>query len=199
MSKNSFSVDYEVYNVNTNETFDRKTMVVEVTDKQLREMAKVMENNGGFAPEFSVFQHVYDYLCEESIMDYQENYIPDDDEFWEKYNIELCEKVPDELLQAADKYVKHKEVNIIYYYEEEGEEKNGNALVRLPSATYQTMVEAARTKPSEQEDFAHLKNACPKVYDEVKKLVANEAGDAITDFILREFPYQVLEQAMASM
>ena len=45
MSKNTFSVDYEVYNVNTNETIDRKSMEVELTDKQLREMAKVMENN----------------------------------------------------------------------------------------------------------------------------------------------------------
>ncbi len=199
MSKNTFSVDYEVYNVNTNETIDRKTMEVELTDKQLQEMAKVMENNGGFAPEFSVFQHVYDYLCEECFMDYQENYAPDDDEFWEKNSIDLGEQLPDELLQAAEKYVKHKEVNIIYYNEEEGEEKTGNALVRLPSATYRAMVEAARTKPSEKEDFAHLKDTCPEVYDEVKKLVANEAGDAMTNFILKEFPYQVLEQAMASM
>ena len=107
--------------------------------------------------------------------------------------------MPDELLQAAENYVKHKEVNIIYYFEVEGEEKTGNALVRLPSASYRAMVEAARTKPSETEDFAHLKDTCPEVYDEVKKLVANEAGDAITNFILKEFPYQVLEQAMASM
>ena len=199
MSKKTFSVDYEVYNVNTNETVDRKRMEVELTDKQLQEMGKVMENNGGFAPEFSVFQHVYDYLCEESFKDYQEKYAPNDDEFWEKNSIDLGEQLPDELLQAAEKYVKHKEVNIIYYYEEEGEEKNGNALVWLPSATYQAMVETVRTKPSEKEDFAHLKDTCPNVYNEVKKLVANEAGDAMTNFILKEFPYQVLEQAMASM
>ena len=185
--------------MDTDETIDRKSMEVEVTDKQLREMAKVMENNGGFAPEFSVFQDVYDYLCEECFMDYQENYAPDDEEFWEQNSIDLGEQLPDELLQAAEIYVKHKEVNIIYYYEEEGAEKTGNALVQLPSATYQAMVEAAKTKLSEKEDFAHLKDTCPKVYDEVKKLVANEAGDAITDFILKEFPYQVLEQAMASM
>ena len=199
MSKNTFSVDYEVYDLNTDETIDRKSMEVEVTDKQLREMAKVMENNGGFAPEFSVFQDVYDYLCEECFMDYQENYAPDDEEFWEQNSIDLGEELPDELLQAAEIYVKHKEVNIIYYYEEEGVEKTGNALVQLPSATYQAMVEAAKTKLSEKEDFTHLKDTCPKVYDEVKKLVANEAGDAITDFILKESPYLVLVQAMASM
>ncbi len=199
MNKNTFSVDYEVYNVNTDETIDRKTMEVEVTDKQLQEMAKVMEDNGGYAPEFSVFQHVYDYLCEECFMDYQENYAPDDDEFWEMFSIDLGEQLPDNLLQAVEKYVKHKEVNIIYYYVEEGVEKNGNALVKLPSATYQIMVEVAKTKPSEREDFAYLKDTCPKVYDEVKKLVAKEAGDDITNFILKEFPYQVLEQAMASL
>jgi hypothetical protein len=153
MSKNTFSIDYEVYNVNTDETIDRKTMEVELTDKQLREMAKVMENNGGFAPEFSVFQHVYDYLCEECFMDYQENYAPDDDEFWEKNSIDLGEQLPDELLQAAEKYVRHKEVNIIYYYEVEEEEKTGNALVRLPSATYQAFVEATMTKTTKKSDF----------------------------------------------
>ena len=199
MSKNTFKVDYEVYNVNTDETIDRKSMWVEVTDRQIRELAQVMENNGGYAPEFSVFQHVYDYLCEECFMDYQENYAPDDEDFWDIYSIDLGEQLPDELLQAAEKYVRYKEVDIVYYYENDGEGKTGNAHVQLPSATYCTMVEAVRTKPSEREDFAHLKETSPEVYDEVKKLVANEAGSAITNFILREFPYQVLEQAMESM
>ncbi len=98
MSKNTFSVGYEVYNVNTNETIDCQTMEVVVTDKQLREMAKVMEDNGGFAPEFSVFQHVYDYLCEECFIDYQENYAPDDDDFWEMHSIDLGDNVPEEML-----------------------------------------------------------------------------------------------------
>ena len=199
MSKNTFSVDYEVYNVNTNETVDRKSMEVEVTDKQLREMAKVMENNGGFAPEFSVFQHVYDYLCEECFMDYQENYAPDDEDFWDIYSIDLGDSLPDELLQAAEKYVRYKEVDIVYYYENDGEGKTGNALVQLPSATYRAMVEAARTKPSEREDFAHLKETFPHVFDEVMLLVAKETGGGKANFILREFPYQVLEQAMESM
>ena len=184
---------------NTNETIDRITIEVNVTEKQLREMAKVIEDNGGFAPEFSVFQEVYDYLCEECFMDNQENYAPDDEEFWEKHSIDFDEQLPDELLQAAEKYVKFKEVNIIFYYEEDGEENNGNALVQLPSATYWAMVEEAKTKPSEIEDFEHLKDTCPKIYEDVKKLVANEAGDAKTNFFLKEFPYQVLEQAMASM
>ena len=42
-------------------------------------------------------------------MHYQENYAPDDDEFWEKNSIDLGEQLPDELLQSAEKYVKHKE------------------------------------------------------------------------------------------
>lgn len=199
MSKNTFSVDYEVYNVNTNETIDRQTMEVEVTDKQLREMAKVMEDNGGFAPEFSVFQHIYDYLCEECIIDYQENYAPYDDDFWEKHNIELSDNVPEEMLQAVEKYIKNKEVNVIYYYEEDGEVRTGNALVKLPSATYRIMVETAKTKPSEKSDFEHLKDTCPEAFDEVIRLVASEAGGVQPHFILKEFPYQVLEQAIASM
>ncbi|MBP5387041.1 MAG: hypothetical protein J6Y97_06610 [Prevotella sp.] len=199
MSKNIFSVDYEIYNVNTNETIDRRSMEVRVSDKQLREIAQVMENNGGYAPELSVFQHIYNYLCEECIMDYQENYAPDDDEFWENHTVDPSENLPDELLEAAEKYVKYKEVNIIYYYEEDGEEKTGNALVQLPVATYQAMVEAAKTKLSEKNDFAHLKEACPKVFDEVLRLVTNEAVNVKTSFILKEFPYQVLEQAMTSM
>ncbi len=198
MSKNTFSVGYEVYNVNTNETIDCQTMEAVVTDKQLKEMAKVMEDNGGFAPEFSVFQHVYDYLCEECFIDYQENYAPDDDDFWEMHSIDLGDNVPEEMLQAVEKYVKTKEVNVIYYYEENGEERTGNALVKLPSATYLAMVETAKTKPSEKSDFEHLKDTCPEAFDEVIRLVAND-GDAPTHFILKEFPYQVLEQAMASM
>lgn len=184
--------------MNTNETIDCQTMEVVVTDKQLREMAKVMEDNGGFAPEFSVFQHVYDYLCEECFMDYQENYAPDDDDFWEMHSIDLGDNVPEEMLQAVEKYVKTKEVNVIYYYEENGEERTGNALVKLPSATYLAMVETAKTKPLEKSDFEHMQDTCPEAFDEVIRLVAND-GDAPSKFILKEFPYQVLEQAMASM
>ena len=189
-------MDYEIYNVNTNETIDRKSMEVEVTDKQLREMAKVMENNGGYAPVFSAFLNIYGYLTEECINNYQEYYAPDDDEFWEKNTVDLGEELPEELLQAAEKYVKHKEVNIIFYYEEEGEEKTGNALVKLPTATFWTMVEAVKTKTSESDDFAHLKETFPKIFNEVRLLVAKEAGNANADFILKEFPYQVLEQAI---
>ena len=199
MSKNLFTVDYEVYNMDTNETIDRRSMTVEVTDKQLKEMAKVIENNGGYAPEFSVFQKMYEYLIEECFEDYQFKVDPDDEYFWEENDVDLGEEVPDELLQAAEKYVKFKEVNIIYYYKVEGEEKTGNALVKLPTATYWAMVEVAKTMPSEKENFAHLKDTCPKVYDEVIQLVANEAGDANTAFTLKEFPYQVLEQAMDAM
>ena len=198
MSKNTFSVDYEIYNVNTNETIDRKSMELMVSDKQIRELAKVMENNGGYAPELSVFQRMYEYLIEECINNYQEYYAPDDDEFWEKNTIDLGDKLPDGLLQAAEKYVKYKEVNIIYYYEVDGEGKTGNATVQLPTAIFWTMVRVAKTKPSESEDFAHLKDTYPQIFDEVRRLVANEAGDAKNLFILKEFPYQVLEQAMAS-
>lgn len=162
---------------------------------QLREMAKVMENNGGYAPEFSAFLNIYGYLAEECINNYQEYYAPDDDEFWEKNTVDLGEELPEELLQAAEKYVKYKEVNIILFYEEE-EEKTGNTLVKLPTATFWTMVEAVKTKTSERDDFAHLKELPQKIFDEVKLLVAKKAGNANADFILKDFPYQVLEQAI---
>lgn len=198
MNKNSFSVNYEVYNVNTNETIDRKTMVVELTDRQIREMAKVMEDNGGYAPELSVFQHLYEYLIDQSF-DHYEDYVPvDDDDFWEKNNIDLDEVLPNGLLKAAEKYVRFKDVNIIYYYEDGGVEKSGNALVHLPTATYWTMVEMAKTKTSESDDFAHLKDTSPHIFDEVRRLVAERAGD-VTIFVLREFPYQILEKAMESI
>lgn len=60
------------------------------------------------------------------------------------------------------------------------------------------MVETAKTKPLEKSDFEHLQDTCPEAFDEVIRLVAND-GDAPSKFILKEFPYQVLEQAMASM
>ena len=199
MNNNTFSLNYEIYNVDTNEIFDRKNIELEVTDRQLREMAKVMEDNGGYAPELSVFQKFYEYIIEKCIEEYDYNYAPNDEDFWEEYSIDFGEELPDELLQAVEEYVKYKEVSIIYYFEEEGEEKNGNALVQLPNSIYWTMVEAAKTKPSEKEDFEHLKDTCPKEFEEVEQLVASKADDAQTDFILKEFPYQVLEKAMESM
>ncbi len=198
MSKNTFSVDYVIYNLNTNEIIDRKSMELKVTDKQIRDLAKVMENNGGYAPELSELHSMYEYLIEECINNYQECYAPDDDEFWEKNTIDFEGKIPDELLQVAENYVKYKEVNIIYYYEVNGEEKTGNAAIHLPTALYWSMVGVAKTKPSEREDFAHLKDTCPQIFDEVRRLVANVAGVAKNHFFLKEFPYQVLEEAMAT-
>ena len=187
MSKNTFSVDYVIYNVNTNEIIDRKSVELKVTDKQIRELAKVMENNGGYAPELSEFQSMYEYLIEECISNYQECYAPDDDEFWEKYTIDFEDKLPDELLQAAEKYVNYKEVNIIYYYEVDEVEKTGNASVQLPTTLYWTMVRVAKTKPSERDDFAHLKDTSPQIFDEVRQLVANVAGDAKNHFFLKQY------------
>lgn len=199
MSKKTFSVAYEICNVNTNETIDRKSMDLEVTDMQIRELAKVMEENGGFAPELSVFQNLYEYLIDECINYYQAYFAPDDDEFWEKNTIEFGDKLPEELLQEAEKYVRHRDMIINYYYEDNGENKTGNAFVHMPSAIYWTMVEATKTKPSEKDDFDHLKDTCPIMYDEVRQLVAQKTEDGKTNFILKEFPYQVLEQAMISL
>ena len=193
----TIKVDFEVYNQNTDETYDCQSLDVEVDERQIREMARVMNNNGGFAPELSVCQQLDEHISEQCAEYYNNFFAPeDDDNFWNDYSIRYGEEVPEPIVLAAEKYVTHKEVDITYYYIVNGQEKSGMVTCDLQPATFHAMIEAAKKNHHGKTDFDSLKTVNAEAYDKVKQTVAAKVGNEVTDFTLKEFPYKVLEMAM---
>ena len=76
----TMKVDFEVYNQNTDETYDCQSLNVEVDERQIKEVAKVMDNNGGFAPELSICEQLDEYIFEQCSEYYDRFFAPEDDD-----------------------------------------------------------------------------------------------------------------------
>ena len=189
-------VDIVIYDQRTDEVYDQKSLELPVTDKQVREVAKVMDRHGGFAPELSMFTDLDSYLFEKSTEYYQLFYAPDDDDFWDTYMLTNGEKVPDAVLQAAEKYVTHKVAEVVYYYYDGCAERSRLVEAELKPATFFAMIEAAKKNHQGKTDFDYLKEVNTDAYGQVHQAVAAKLGSEVTEFALKEFPYKVLELAM---
>lgn len=90
-------------------------------------------------------------------------------------------------------------VNINYYYALDGEEKCKSVECDLKPSNYWTMIEAAKINHGEKTDFGYLEETSPTTYEEVMNLVKatlTQKGIQVGTFCLKEFPYQVLANAM---
>ena len=201
MEKKDFEFDFRVYNVHTDETYDRKTLKVELDEEQIREVARVMDENGGFPVPFSIIQNVEEYVDEKFAFYYQSYFAPDEDDFWDNYLFEVDEEIPEALLTEAEKYVTHKDVDITYYYMKDGKERSGSVSCSLKPNSFWTMVECAKKNREGNTDFVELASFSPVTYDVVMRLVhAGIVGDDVNpkDIYLNEFPYKVLEMVVNS-
>lgn len=186
----------EIVNNDTDELFDRKPFVYDISEKEIKETARIMDENGGFPVEFHVLQSVWNNIGEEACFFYDDNFAPADEDFWNIYTFEIGEDMPEDLVKLAEQYVTRKTVDIVFY----AKDGKGEAIsCDLRPATYWTMIEAAKTNDGSKTDFEHLEETHPEAFEEVKNLVLGrlkETGKEVEGFHLKEFPYQVLENAM---
>jgi len=152
----SYKIDFEIYDIETGETYDRQTMEVELTDGQIKEAAEVINDNGGIIPELTVFQNLFDYLIDECLMFYTEDFLDEDDEdFWKIYALDLGNTLPEDIRKAAEPLITCMTVDITYY--KKGQEIGDSVACTLPLFAYKGMVEAARKPHPGMTDFEFLK------------------------------------------
>ena len=196
MKSITFPLNYEVVNNKTGEIYDTRTKDIYLSEKDLREVARVMEENGGFAPELPVFQKLDARLFEICIEEYNENYAPADEHFWDEYTLEYDDEVQEVVLEAAEEYVTHKDVSVTFYYGD-GAAQCDSVDLGLKPNVFRRLIETARKDHAGKTDFDLLAETDAEAYRQVKEQVAQCAGRDAADITLKEFPYQVLEIAIS--
>lgn len=194
MQKNiSFS-----FNVNNrNEIIAQETLNYNVSEKQLREVAVVMDGNGGHRVELCALEDLITALEEEIYVNLLPDIVPEDVDYDNIY-VQIQENMPEELVAAADEFVRMKEVTIAYYIQKDGAEINHEMLFGISPKSYNAMRKTALSEEERDTDFGLMKRLFPKEYYEVAELVEENAfKESVRDFgqaypvVLKEFPYQV--------
>lgn len=128
-----------------------------------------------------------------------EEFFPDEDDC-SCFEVCPCEEMPVELIEAADKYVKYKDVDQDFYLDVDGEEVKSSFLLRISNDAFCKMKKIVTSGSYEKSDFDMLKELEPEAFQEVAELVFEWAFkysmrvyDAEKPCVLKNFPYQVYD------
>lgn len=166
-------------------------------EDELKAVAEVLERHGGYPVEMCELQELSGELMESIYVDELNDLYPnlDDNSCLEAY---LCEEMPTELIEAADKFVKYKDVDQDFYLDVDGEEVKSSFLLRISNDAFCKMKKIVTSGSYDKSDFDMLKELEPETYQEVAELVFEWAFkysmrvyDAEKPCVLKNFPYQV--------
>jgi len=194
MQKN-ISFSFSVYN--RNEIIAQETMNYNVSEKQLREVAVVMDGNGGHRVELCALEDLITALEEEIYVKLLPDIVPEDVDYDNIY-VQIQENMPEDLVAAADEFVRMKEVTIAYYIQKDGTELKREGLFGISPKEYNAMRKTALSEEVRDTDFGLMKRLFPDEYYGIAELVEENAfKECVRDFgqgypaVLKEFPYQV--------
>ena len=191
----TISFSYEVLNGNT--LIAQESISTKLSEKELREVATVMDNNGGHRVELCALEGLAARLEEEIYTMKLPEQLPEETE-WENIFVRLQQDMPEELVAAADEFVRLKEVSIPYYVRRNMEEERREAKFGVSPKEYNAMKKVTLSKERKETDFETMKALFPVEYHKVAELV-EEWGykECVRDFgqafpiALKEFPFEV--------
>lgn len=156
-----------------------------------------MDENGGHRVELCALAGLKDALEEEIFMNQINDILPEDASCEDIY-VELQEEMPEELVMAADEYVRLKEVTISYYIQKDGNEIKREGEFGISPKEYNAMRKTAVSEEERDTDFGLMSRLFPDEYHKVSELVEEYVfKECVRDLgqgfpaILKEFPYQV--------
>ena len=174
----SFSFDI----LNGNEIIARETVNYKVTEKQLREIAVVMDGNGGHRVDLCALEGLTDALEEEIYIHRISEILPGVTDY-DGIFVQLQEKMPDELVEAADEFVRMKDVTIPYYIQKDGTEIKREMLFGVSPKEYNAMRKTALSEEERDTDFGLMKRIFPEEYYKVAESVEENAfKECVRDF-----------------
>lgn len=183
--------------LNGNEIIAQETLNYKVNESQLRDVAAVMDGNGGHLVYLCALEGLTTALEEEIYVHRLPEILPEDTDY-DGIFVQLQEDMPEELVAAADEYVRLKEVTIAYYIQKDGAEIKREMLFGVSAKEYNAMRKASVSEEERDTDFGLMKRLFPEEYYKVAGLVKENAfKECVRDYgqaypvVLKEFPYQV--------
>ena len=172
---------------------------LELDKENLMEVASIMEEHGGYPVEMCELQSLESWILDTIYEDEFERLFPDVEDF-DGYYVEIAQDMPQELILAAQEYIKYRDVDQTFYLDMNGTEVKSSFLLRVSQSAFDKMREAVLSGPHDKSDFEVLKEQAPDAYQEISELVFEWAFKySVREYgepklcILKEFPYQVYE------
>ena len=191
----TISFSFDVFN--GNEIVAQETINYMVSEKELRQIASIMDDNGGHRVDLCALEGLKAALEEEIYVNRLQDIVPEDVNY-ENIFIQLQQDMPEDLVIAADEYVRMKTVDIVYYIWKEGTELKREGVFGISPREYNAMRKTAVSEADRETDFGLMKRLFPEEYLNVSSLVEEYAfKECMRDYgqgfpvSLKEFPYQV--------
>ncbi len=183
--------------INGNEIIAQDTINYKLSEKELKNVAAVMDRNGGHREELCALEELTAILEEEIYVNRVSQIVPEDTDY-ENIFVRLQESMPEDLVIAADEYVRLKEVTIPYYIQKDGVELKREGQFGISPKEFNAMRKTAVSKEERDTDFGLMRRLFPHEYYNVAELVEEYAfKECVRDFgqgfpvVMKEFPYQV--------
>lgn len=196
----TYTFNYRIENTQ-NEVTGIYSFDAQVTDRMMEKVVEAMIANDGFHVELDDVAKLGDEVFDQALMQHGDFLNSDDEFYWEKNNLVLDEKLPDELLADAERMLGYKNMYFDYYYILDGEEHKHSDLCGITNASFNAMVHAVSQLPQGVNAFDFLKTLAPEAYEEIAGIVLVEAAfkygmreyNKNIHAYLKDFPYQVYE------
>lgn len=180
-----------------NDIIAQEIISVKLTEKELRQVAEVMDANGGHQVELCALEKLSEKLLDDIFIKQLPETLPEDTD-WDNIFVQLQEDMPQELVEAAGQYVQMKSVTFVYYIQKDGTELKREGEFGISPKAFAAMRKTAVSEESRTTDYELMQKLFPKEYEEVTELVKEYAfKECVRDFgqgfptVLKEFPYQV--------
>ena len=173
-----------------------ETHTFKLSEKEVRQVAEAMDAIGGYPVEMCSLTRLEDRIIEDYIM-YLTQVLPEDTD-WDSLRVEIPDEMPEELVLAAESYIREKGADIAYYIQKDDEEIRRETAYAVSAKAFRDIMTAAASVRTEPTDFDQLRVLFPESYKEIRNLVLSNASvDCMTQFgreypvVLKEFPSQV--------
>ena len=193
--KVSFSFDV----FNHGEHVKNDIIEVALNDRTIREVAKVMAENGGHPVEMCALTKLSDLLFEQIFTKKVYEILPDEEDY-DGVDVKIQEQMPEALVAAAEQYATTKSVHVDYNYFIEGKRLKETVSLQVSNRTFYAMRDLVLSDASGRAPFDSLRLENPEAYKEVYDLISEWAYKrGIRDegepriAMLKDFPLEVFD------
>jgi hypothetical protein len=191
---------FEVINMESGQAIYTGSKAVDLSEKDIKQVASIMEQHGGYAVEICDLEDLHDKVWNYCIGYYQDLCASTNKAFdWDSMSLEVQENMPKELVAAAEPYIVNKSVDINYYYLLNGKEEKMTVKASIPAEVFDKMVEMVKSGKTGKTDFELLRETDGVAYHNILYCSLEDAckemkGNAKEqEPYLKEFPYQVYD------
>lgn len=195
----TFTFNYSIVYTLTNEVLSEESLDVTFTEDDIKELAEIMKQNGGYELPL-IDMGSLDMRLGEAAMEVLPEKNIDEDLDWDHLTVKFEDRLPEDFLEAINAYVPEFEVTIDYYYHVGEKEKKVSVDWMMPRCYFDKMKAVALSPLNGMTPIDNMNKVDPTVVHAVNYYCLEKITPEMVEGInegeepyLKDFPWQIYE------